>query len=341
MAHNINQSRAKASMVSVKEIPWHGLGQVVEEALTSAEAMEQAQLDYNVELAPVTCNLVNVHGEPIIGTVDDKFVTYRTDTCETFGVVGARYNIVQNVDAFGFFDAIVGSGEAIFETAGALGKGETIFITAKLPGSIRVGNNDDIDKYLLLTMGHDGKNSIQAMFTPIRVVCNNTLNSALNMAAKKVSIRHTRNANENLKNAHKVLGITSKLSAEVEAVLNQLAKTRITDSVLEEAIIKTFLDEQELKELALTGKLTMVNAENSDLPLQRRKVLSSVYDYAFTGPGQQFATCKGTAFGFYNAITGYFQNVKEFKSDEKRMTNNLLTTNYRTMEKAFNLAMSL
>lgn len=95
--------------------------------------------------------------------------------------MGRDYQIVQNADAFAFFDAIVGGEDGIlYETAGALGNGERIFITAKRPDYICVGNGDDItEKYIFLTTSHNGTGSITAAFTPVRIVCQNTLNAAL------------------------------------------------------------------------------------------------------------------------------------------------------------------
>ena len=124
------------------------------------------------------------------------------------GVVGKDYEVVQNVDAFEFFDAIVGGGDGIlYETAGALGKGERIFITAKLPGYIRVGKGDFIEQYLMLTTSHDGFGSITAAFTPVRVVCRNTLNAAMRNHSNAIKIRHTASANDRLKQAHTLMGI--------------------------------------------------------------------------------------------------------------------------------------
>lgn len=99
--------------------------------------------------------------------VPDYFATLRTDTSDVLGVVGKDYQIVQNNEAFSFFDSIVGGNGILYETAGALGKGERIFITAKLPDYIRVGKEDLIEKYLFLTTSHDGSGSITAAFTPI------------------------------------------------------------------------------------------------------------------------------------------------------------------------------
>jgi hypothetical protein len=121
----------------------------------------------------------------------------QADTDEVLGVVGNDYEVVQNVNAFDFFDAIVGGKDGIlYETAGALGKGERIFITAKLPDYIRIGRDDLIKQYLFLTTSHDGYGSITAAFTPIRIVCQNTLNAALR-----------NHSQESLSNAFKVEGI--------------------------------------------------------------------------------------------------------------------------------------
>jgi phage/plasmid-like protein (TIGR03299 family) len=103
-----------------------------------------------------------------------------------------------------FFDAIVGGGGILYETAGALGKGERIFIIAKLPDYINVGNNDLIEQYLFFTTSHDGSGSITAAFTPVRIVCNNTLNAALRKQSNSIKIRHTVNAKERLEEAHKL-----------------------------------------------------------------------------------------------------------------------------------------
>jgi len=115
----------------------------------------------------------------------------------------------------------VGGDGIQYETAGALGKGERIFITAKLPDYITVGGNDLIEKYLFLTTSHDGFGSITAAFTPIRIVCNNTLNAALRNNTNAFKIRHTVNAKERLEEAHKLMGITNLLSSQLEGIFNQ------------------------------------------------------------------------------------------------------------------------
>lgn len=299
MAHNININKGKASFFTVKENAWHGLGQVLDKCPTSEEAIKHAGLDYEVIKVPNVIEWPIGSGSHI--QTPGSFSTVREDNGTILGdKLGGRYTIVQNRDAFKFFDAIVGDGEAIYETAGALGLGQTIFITAKLPSYIKVGKSDDIEKYLLLTMSHDGSGAIQAMFSPVRVVCNNTLNQALRGAQHKVRIMHTTNAVDNLKKAHEVLEISNMLSNELGRLFNTMAKTKINDKQLKAYIEQVFLTSAELKELA---------AGNTDISRRRQNQFDEVFEYAMTGPGQQLVTAKGTLFGAYNAITGYFSNV--------------------------------
>ena len=180
MAHNLNYNErtGKHSFFSVKEKAWHGLGKIIQEYPTSAEAIKYAGLDYIVEKRSLfTYDTENHNGDPdtdiIIPEIEvpDFYATIRTDTEQVLGVVGNDYEVVQNVHAFEFFDAIVGGKDGIlYETAGALGNGERIFITAKLPDYIRIGRNDLIEQYLFLTTSHDGYGSITAAFTPVRIV---------------------------------------------------------------------------------------------------------------------------------------------------------------------------
>ena len=319
MAHNINEANGKHSFFSVNEKAWHGLGQIVDQYPTSAEAIKYAGLDYEVIKSPLfTCQrdeTVGDNGEIIEGSqmpVPHHFATVRTDNHAVLGVVGKDYEIVQNVNAFEFFDAIVGGGDGIlYETAGALGKGERIFITAKLPGYIRVGKQDMIEQYLLLTTSHDGFGSITAAFTPVRVVCQNTLNAAMRNHSNSIKIRHTASANDRLKQAHKLMGISSNLGSELEGLLNNWAHIKITDKVVKRLIqIAMSPNKEVLKNLA-QGKV-------EELSTTYTNIVDNVYEYALGSPTQQMETTAGTIFGAYNAITGYFQNVRTFKDGEAK-----------------------
>lgn len=176
MAHQINFNKKKGtySFAAHAEPAWHGLGQIVTNVMTAQQAISLANLDYEVGKANI--QYYDEAGMPV--QIDGVYSNYRKDNGAFLGLVKSRYEIVQNIDAFGFFDSIVDSGEAIYETAGALGNGERIFIMAKLPDDFEIGG-EKIKKYILLSNSHDGSSSVIAGMTNIRVVCNNTLQAAL------------------------------------------------------------------------------------------------------------------------------------------------------------------
>lgn len=342
MAHNINfnESTGKYSFFSTKQKAWHGLGQIVQEYPTSAEAIKFAGLDYEV----VKSQLFTYGRDRTIGNngdieegsqiiMPDNFATMRTDTNEVFGVVGKDYQIVQNREAFEFFDAIVGGGDGImYETAGALGNGERIFITAKLPDYIRVGNGDDVtEKYIFLTTSHDGTGSITAAFTPIRIVCQNTLNASLRNMSNVVRIRHTSGAKDRLNQAHKVMGLANTLSNQLEEIFNHWTTVRITDEQVKKLIQLAMCPNKETLDLIHKGR----EEEFSGL---FRNVVDRAFAYAMMSDSQQLETTKGTVFGAYNAVTGYYQNVHNFKDEEAKVQNIILGGTAQTKaQKAFEL----
>lgn len=342
MAHNLNfNSRTgNYSFFSVKEKPWHSLGQIVEEHPTSEQAIKFAGLDYEVEKSALFTKgssiIENNSGVEMVDSdleVPNYFANIRTDNNNVLGVVGKDYHIVQNREAFSFFDAIVGGGNGIlYETAGALGNGERIFITAKLPDYIRVGNGDDItEKYIFLTTSHDGSGSITAAFTPIRIVCQNTLNASLKNMSHVVRIRHTSGVKQRLEDAHKVMGLANRLSSELESTFNHWSKITIGDDEMKKLI-----------QLALCpNKETLNHLQKGifdDLSTVFKNTVDDAFAYAMMSDTQQMATTKGTLFGAYNAVTGYFQNVRNYKDNEAKLQSIVMggTAQIRS-QKAFEL----
>jgi phage/plasmid-like protein (TIGR03299 family) len=335
---NYNEQTQKHSFFSVKEKAWHGLGQIISQYPTSAEALKFAGLDYVVDKRPLfTFDTENQNGDPeadiIIPEVEVPgfFATVRSDTEAVLGVVGKDYEVVQNVDAFSFFDSIVGGKDGIlYETAGALGNGERLFITAKLPDYIRVGRNDCIEKYLFLTTSHDGTGSIQIAFTPVRIVCKNTLNAALRNQVNGIKIRHTASATDKLKEAYKMLGITNQLTVALEAIYNRWSRVRISDPELKRLIQVAMSPNRETLESLKIGKEDALSSNFTN-------IVSSVFDYAMTSPTQQEETTKGTLFGAYNAVTGYFQNVRNFRDGESKFKSIMYGTGLQKSQTAFDL----
>jgi phage/plasmid-like protein (TIGR03299 family) len=313
MAHNINynEKTGKYSFYSVQQKPWHELGHIADSYETSAAVLENAGLNFTVE------KRANVHRLPSGKEVESatSFFTFRTDNEEILGTnVGAEYTIVQNADAFAFFDAIAGKDGVFYETAGALGKGEKIFITAKLPGYIKVGNDDLIEKYLFLTTCHDGKGSIIAAFTPIRIVCNNTLNAALGNCTNVVKIRHTDGVHDRLKEAHKVMGMVNTVVPILEQAFNHFATVKITDEEVKKLIYHAMAPSKEV--------LENVKLEKFDqLSTAFKNTCEDAFAYAMISDTQAMDSTKGTLFGAYNAITGYYQNVRKYKDNDEKIKN--------------------
>ncbi|OKS85734.1 DUF932 domain-containing protein [Mucilaginibacter polytrichastri] len=332
MGHNLNfnEHTGRYSFFSVQEKAWHGLGQTVTEYPTSAEAIKHAGLDYNVAKLP------NTHILPSGNSVssDNSFYTYRTDTEAILGdKIGKDYHIVQNSDAFAFFDAIVGGSEGIlYETAGALGKGERIFITAKLPGYIRVGKGDDVtEKYIFLTTSHDGSGSITGAFTPIRIVCQNTLNASLRNMSNVVRIKHTAGAKQRLEDAHKVMGLANIMSEQLEGIFNEWATVRVTDNEVKKLIQLALCPNKETYDLLKKGA-------EYELSTVFKNTVEDAFGYAMMSDTQQMDTTRGTLFGAYNAVTGYYQNVRNYKDSEAKLQSIIMGgTAQGKAQKAFEL----
>jgi phage/plasmid-like protein (TIGR03299 family) len=328
MAHNLNfnERTGRYSFFSVQEKAWHGLGQIVTDYPTSAQAIKHAGLDYEVTKSPLytkTSNIIDPTENLEIGNnevnVPNYFATIRTDNNIVLGVVGKDYHIVQNREAFSFFDSIVGGTDGIlYETAGALGNGERIFITAKLPDYIRVGNGDDVtEKYIFLTTSHDGSGSITAAFTPIRIVCQNTLNASLRNMSNVVRIRHTSGAKQRLENAHKVMGLANEFSNQLEGIFNNWAKVKVHDHEVKKMIQFALCPNKETLQHLKTGN-------NDEISTVFKNTVEDAFAYAMTSDSQQMNTTKGTLFGAYNAVTGYYQNVRSYKDSEAKLQSIIL-----------------
>lgn len=340
MAHNLNFNNGKHSFFSVKEKAWHGLGQIVQDYPTSEQAIIYAGLDYEVIKRPIfTYDAVNATEESAPDGIQipeleipNFFATVRKDTDQILGIVGSKYEVVQNLTAFTFFDSLVNDGSGIlYETAGALGNGEKIFITAKLPDVIRIGRKDDIEQYIFLTTSHDGSGSIIAAFTPIRIVCNNTLNMALRNHSNAVFIKHTANAEQKLKEAARIIAISQTTGEMLEAMFNQWAKVRVNDAEVKKLISLAMSPNAEVFKAIAEGNNAF------EFTKQFEDVCGQVFEYAMSAETQQMETTTGTLFGVYNAVTGYYQNVKNYASPDAKLNSIMYGTALDRTKKAFDI----
>lgn len=307
--HEINiNSLGKASFYSARILPWHLLGVTTKEAKTAKDAIELAGLNFTVDKRPLLYECQSDDRAEHIHI--DRYATIRTDTNVYLdGIVSKDYQIIQNVEAFDFLDSLIQKEELKYETAGALNKGETVFISCKLPGELLVAK-DNIDKYLLLTLSHNGKSALQVMFTPVRVVCANTLAMALNSSKNKISIRHSSNYKDKLEEAKKVLVKSKESFEQYQERFDYLAKMQLNEIQVKKSIANIVLTKEELKEIAEGKKFNQV------VSTRKTNMLTDMMKSYNEGIGQ--GNILGTAWGVVNGLTNYYQNVKTYNDAEQQ-----------------------
>ena len=214
------------TMFSVREKPWHGLGKVVMEAPTSAEALKLAGLDWNVVQEPIYTGFRNV--------VEGYKANVRDSDRKVLGVVSDRYKVVQNADAFSFTDELLGKGVR-YETAGSLQDGKKVWLLARLPREYIIAG-ERISPYLVFSNTHDGSGSVKVAITPVRVLCNNTLNLALSTANRSFSIVHTGNIQDKIQEAKDTLFMAEHYMDCLGAEFEELRKQKMTDAQVSEYI---------------------------------------------------------------------------------------------------------
>lgn len=217
------------TMFSVREKPWHKLGTIVDKAPTSADALKLAGLDWNVESREVYDKAGNV--------IPSFFANTRDSDEKVLGIVGAKYKIVQNKEAFEFTDALIGEG-ITYETAGSLKEGKTIWLLGKMPERYIVG--DKFEPYICFTNTHDGTGAVRVCMTPIRVVCNNTLNLALSGATRNWSAVHSTNIDKKLNEARLTLLLANEYLAKLDEEADKLANEKMSEGEMRDTLKKIF-----------------------------------------------------------------------------------------------------
>ena len=213
------------SMMYVREVPWHGLGTKVNEAPTSKEAIKLAGLDWNVNPTVI----YDANGKEISGYKANM----RDSDQSILGIVSDRYQIVQNSEAFEFTDSLLDEG-VVYETAGSLRDGKQIWLLARMPSTTILG--DDVDPYLCFTNTFDGSGAIKVCMTPVRVVCNNTLNLALETTKRSWSTRHIGDLAGKLHQAKETLGLAQEYMKKLDEDADRLSNTKLSDAEIESIV---------------------------------------------------------------------------------------------------------
>ena len=326
MAHEIDTQKGFAGFASFKQTAWHGLGTILEERMSIADALKFGGLDFEVQKSP------NVHRFPDATeqVSKDSFFTYRTDTnCVLGDKLGKGYTVMQNMVALDLVDELVSKQSMTIETVGSLCDGAKVFVTLKNETPIDLGSNDITEQYLVLLNGHDGNTAISAYFTNVRVVCQNTLNASLGLSKNKHTVRHTVTAKDRLTEALIIMGVMQRNTDLDKQAYQQMKAQRFTDKMFSHYLGNIFFTPIEMSEF---------KKGESSISTRKKNVIAEVVNFAHTGIGQDLAG-EGSAFWAYNAITGYFSNQKTYKDSELRMDNLLWGTDSSVMNRAAELAL--
>lgn len=295
MSHEVEQMFSAGNVV-----PWHRLGNVIEEAPSISRGITLAGLDWEVGTKP----LFTEDGEGVPARA-----TYRKDTGAILGVVGTRYTPLQNKEAFEFYEPLIDSGLVTLETAGSLKEGRRIWVLGKInrdPIVIVPKADDTIEQYILLSNSHDGITAIRCGFTPVRVVCWNTLSWAHNLAqdqeknaGKLLRVRHTKNAKQAL---HEIRDVMDLATQTFSASADQYRA----------------LAEHDCNEADLKRYVRIVWGHKPDDDAACKTVLPRVEELVECGAGNDLDGVKGTWWAAYNGITEYLSHQRG-SSDEKRL----------------------
>lgn len=205
------------TMMYVREKPWHELGTMVQEAPTSADALRLAGLDWKVEQQDVVLSSGLL--------VPGYKVNVRNTDQSVLGIVTDKYRVVQNEEAFAFTDNLIG-GDVRYETAGSLSGGKKVWMLARLPDKLIAG--DQTETYMCFSNTHDGSGAIRVCMTPIRVVCNNTLNYALRTAKRSWAVRHTGNIEKKIHEARMCLELGEAYMDGLARYADDMANITVT-----------------------------------------------------------------------------------------------------------------
>lgn len=268
------------TMFYVREKPWHGLGTEVQEAPNSEDALIWAGLDWQVEQKPVFA------GD---GTLIPGYkVNIRDRDGAPLGIVTDRYKVVQNEDAFQFTDDLLGEG-VTYETAGALQGGRKVWLLARMPHRYIIAG-DEIAPYLVVMNSHDGSSGIKVAMTPIRVVCQNTLNLALDSAKRIWTTKHTENVMSRVYEARETLELAEAYMGELGRGIDALSKIKLTDKQVMEFMAEFFPVELDMPEAQRKNNLRLL--EDMKLRYWEAPDLSNVdkNGYRFINAVSDFAT---------------------------------------------------
>jgi phage/plasmid-like protein (TIGR03299 family) len=307
------------TMAYAGEVPWHGLGERVPADLTPVQMMQKAGCDWEVNKVPTFADL---NGEMI--STGTSALVRSSDNRVLAPMVGDDWNPVQNSEAFNFFNEYCLAGDMEMHTAGSLADGKIVWALAKIKESFDVLGDDQVDSYLLFSNPHQYGKSLNVRFTPIRVVCNNTLTLSLSQSSNnEVKLNHRRAFDPNM--VKEQLGIAHEKFAMYKDAARFLAKKKASNEDLIQYFNNVF-------PVANAAKRQV--KQYSDLS----RTAKQAYDVLETQPGANYAM--GTWWNAINAVT-YLTDHELGRSADTRMQSAWFGSNQTKKVKAMNLAVEM
>jgi len=294
MAHEIE------TMAFFGKLPWHGLGTRLEESdlYNWQTASTKAGLDWNVELSPMFIK----RGTDQIEVPDMKAVVRSTDQ-RILGTVGARYVPLQNQKAFEWFQPFLDAKEAQLHTAGSLRDGSRVWVLAKLNRDpLVIAQGDEVEKFILLSHSHDGTLSIRVGFTPIRVVCANTMAMAHSDAASKlIRIKHTKNTQSNMELIRETMNLANQQFEATAEQYRLLARKDINQTDLRNYV----------------KRVLKIEEADCDVSTRSSNIIEEIVKLAECGRGNDLESVRGTYWTAYNGVSEYLTYNKGRNVDNR------------------------
>lgn len=318
MAHELEFVNGEAQMAYVGELPWHGLGVRVSNDLSPEQMMDVAGLNWEVEKT----ELLTRHKGDMI-KIKDRFALTRSSDGRVLDVVGDGWNPVQNREAFEFFNDFVAAGEMEMHTAGSLKGGRNIWALAKVNDSFEILNGDKVDGYLLFSNPHQYGKTVEVRFTPIRVVCNNTLTMALNSSKTTSMVRLNHRAKFDGDAVKEVLGVSKEKLARYKEMAAYLSTKRYNNESIVEYFNRVF---------PMTTGAPSAEGELSS------RAARTAFEALEDQPGADFG--RGSWWQAFNAVT-YTTDHLLGRSADTRLQSAWFGSNQKRKLDAANLAMEM
>jgi phage/plasmid-like protein (TIGR03299 family) len=302
------------TMMYTGEVPWHGFGNSVAGVLKAQEAIVASGLDWAVDLTPI---FMDINGANV--AVPRKRAVRRTTDNAVMGVVSEKgYFPVQNEEAFTFFDSIVDSGDAKYETAGSLSGGKMVWMTAKVGDSIQIAGDDAHDLYLLLVNKHDGTGALKIVTTLVRAVCKNTVTAGIRQHKSMWSINHRKPLEGRVADARNALQMSFKYVDAFEAEVQKMIETQITADAFRDILEKTLPEQKFAQE----------------------KKIDTIVDLFQTSDTIIGTSAEGNVWGASNALSQFLSH-RESRTEDARMTSNIFGQGAQQRNQVHDALMSL